>query len=117
MALNNISTLPNKADRKAAKLALADAARSAALPTIVSGGTTWQFQVFEPSTFKVWTISTAYLLNDYVRVPSNGYFYKCTVAGTTAAAEPVWPTNYDYRPLNVLNTGLVAPTLGRPWQV
>jgi hypothetical protein len=117
MSSNGISHLVDKADRRTAKLALADAARSAALPMVVSGGTTWQFQVFVPTTFRDWKVSTAYLLNEYVRVPSNGHYYKCTVAGTTAAAEPVWPTNYDHRPLNVLNTGLVAPTLGRPWQV
>ena len=116
MSANGISHLASKADRKAAKLALADAARSAALPTIVSGGTTWQFQVFEPTTFRDWKVSTAYLLNEYVRVPSNGWFYKCTVAGTTAAAEPVWPSNFDPRPLNILDTNLVAPTLGRPWK-
>ena len=117
MSANGISTLPNKADRKTAKLALADAARSAALPTVVSGGTTWQFQVYVPTTYSTWQESTAYLQNDYVRVASNGYFYKCTVAGTTAANEPVWPADFGPRPLNVLDTNLVAPTQGRPWTV
>lgn len=116
MSANGISHLANKADRRAAKLALADATRSAALPTVVSGGTTWQFQVYEPATYTDWKVSTAYLQNVFVRVPSNGWFYKCTVAGTTAANEPVWPADFGPRQLNVLNVALVAPTQGRPWE-
>lgn len=41
-----------------------------------------------------WTVNTAYILG-YIIEPtsSNGYIYKCTTAGTTAAStEPTWPT-------------------------
>ena len=40
-----------------------------------------------------WAASTAYALG-VIRCPNtgNGYFYEVTTAGTTAAAEPVWPT-------------------------
>lgn len=40
----------------------------------------------------VWTVSTTQALDDE-RQPTthNGYFYVCTVAGTTDALEPVWP--------------------------
>ncbi|MFH1034299.1 MAG: hypothetical protein V1806_07305 [Pseudomonadota bacterium] len=42
---------------------------------------------------KRWKASTAYALNDQ-RVPStpNGYYYQVTVAGTSAATAPTWPT-------------------------
>jgi hypothetical protein len=41
-----------------------------------------------------WAASTAYALG-VIRCPlatANGYFYEVTTAGTTGAAEPVWPT-------------------------
>ena len=40
-----------------------------------------------------WVASTAYALGDIV-VPttSNGFWYECTTAGTSAAGEPTWPT-------------------------
>lgn len=40
-----------------------------------------------------WAANTAYILNA-VAVPTvdNTYYYKATVAGTTAATQPVWPT-------------------------
>jgi len=44
-------------------------------------------------TADAWEASTVYAEGDYVlpTVP-NGYRYKCTTAGTSAAAEPTWPT-------------------------
>ncbi len=40
-----------------------------------------------------WAASTAYSVGDIV-VPTtaNGYYYECTVAGTSDTAEPTWPT-------------------------
>jgi len=40
-----------------------------------------------------WVASTAYVLGNFVKpVTLNGYHYKCTTAGTSAATEPTWPT-------------------------
>ena len=40
-----------------------------------------------------WTASHAYALGDIV-IPTtnNGFWYECTTAGTSGAAEPTWPT-------------------------
>lgn len=41
----------------------------------------------------VWVTLTAYTTISYVvPVTANGFYYKCTVAGTTGASEPTWPT-------------------------
>ncbi len=47
----------------------------------------------EPDTYTEWIASTARALND-LRVPRarNGYVYRVTVAGTSGATEPTWPT-------------------------
>ena len=46
-----------------------------------------------PITPSVWTTVTVQALNSFRKpTTSNGYYYKATVAGTTAAGEPVWPT-------------------------
>ena len=44
-------------------------------------------------TADAWVLTTVYALGDYVlpTVP-NGYRYECTTAGTSAGAEPTWPT-------------------------
>lgn len=40
-----------------------------------------------------WAASTAYILNQQVPPTTpNGHIYKCTVAGTSGATEPTWPT-------------------------
>ena len=40
-----------------------------------------------------WAAATAYALGDLViSVTSNGFWYECTTAGTSGAAEPTWPT-------------------------
>jgi len=40
-----------------------------------------------------WAASTAYSAGDYcVPGTANNHVYKCTTAGTSAAAEPTWPT-------------------------
>lgn len=39
-----------------------------------------------------WTASTAHAVEDVVRPnPANGYLYRCSVAGTSAATPPTWP--------------------------
>lgn len=42
---------------------------------------------------KLWKPAIAYAVNDIV-IPNayNGRYYKCTVAGTSGATEPTWPT-------------------------
>lgn len=41
----------------------------------------------------IWQASRAKLVGALVRpTTANGYHYKCTVAGTTGAVEPTWPT-------------------------
>ena len=46
-----------------------------------------------PTAPAAWAASTAYAVNDCVSPTSaNGYYYKATVAGTSDAAEPTWPT-------------------------
>lgn len=45
------------------------------------------------ATSVTWAASTAYALNDRaVPTTRNGYVYKVTVAGTSGASEPTWPT-------------------------
>lgn len=40
-----------------------------------------------------WQQSQAYALDSYVQpTVSNGYFYRCTTAGTSGSGEPSWPT-------------------------
>ncbi len=42
----------------------------------------------------IWQVSTAYTLDTYVApLIKNGYLYKCSVAGTSAQAEPFWADN------------------------
>jgi hypothetical protein len=50
-------------------------------------------QYLAPGTdWAIWTPATNYLLNAKIVPPvANGRKYKCTVAGISAAAEPVWP--------------------------
>lgn len=41
----------------------------------------------------VWTLTTVKTTISYVvPVTANGFYYKCSVAGTTAGTEPTWPT-------------------------
>lgn len=44
-------------------------------------------------TATTWAATTAKVEGDYVKpTVANGYYYKTTTAGTTAASEPTWPT-------------------------
>lgn len=46
-----------------------------------------------PRARAAWAGSTLYALNDLVRAGTdNGFFYKCTTAGTSGATHPTWPT-------------------------
>jgi hypothetical protein len=50
--------------------------------------------IFTPAVSRTtWTTLTAYTTSQYV-VPTvaNGFYYKCTAAGTAAAGQPTWPT-------------------------
>lgn len=41
-----------------------------------------------------WAASTAYTVGKSVEpITENGYRYECTIAGTTGASEPTWPTS------------------------
>ncbi len=53
---------------------------------------TWPESLIGP-VYTTWAATRAYALGDFVRpVTNNGFVYESTVAGTTAGAEPVWPT-------------------------
>lgn len=58
---------------------------------VASGGiTVLDTVVKEPA---AWVASTAYVVGDIVRpTVNNGYFYKCTTAGTSGSSEPTWGT-------------------------
>ena len=48
----------------------------------------------EEKEISTWNSSTSYSVGDEVRPTAskdNGYYYKCTVAGTSGASEPTWP--------------------------
>lgn len=61
------------------------AALAAAGGTQVDGGITWT------TVGVAWASATAYTTSDYV-VRAGGHYYKCIVAGTSAATAPTWPT-------------------------
>lgn len=119
MSANGISHLASKAARAAAKLALADTKRSTLPATISDNGIVWTQQIYEPESLIIpksvtyWAASTVVAINTYINVA--GIYYKCTTAGTTGAVAPTWTHSFGYRPLNVLNTSLHSPSLGRPW--
>lgn len=73
--------------------------------TIVDGTITWLDLGINPplsetqdrgfvAPVSVWTTLTGYLVGDFI-IPTviNGHVYECTVAGTSAAGEPVFPTD------------------------
>lgn len=50
-------------------------------------------QNIPPDAYAEWQASTAYVLNALVvPFPRNGHYYKATVAGTSGAAQPAFPT-------------------------
>lgn len=54
-----------------------------------------QVSVYPINLTAEWVASTAYSLNDIVKSTSatkNGYYFKCTTAGTSGTAEPTWDT-------------------------
>lgn len=54
-----------------------------------------QVSVYPVNLTAEWVASTAYSLNDIVKSTSatkNGYYFKCTTAGTSGTAEPTWDT-------------------------
>lgn len=59
--------------------------------TVVDGGVTWTCRLKS-----LWVGSAVRAVGDMVRPTTpNGYIYRCTVAGTSAAApEPTWPTTF-----------------------
>lgn len=55
-----------------------------------------------------WTAGTAYAVGDtVVPEPRNGHYYTCTVAGTSGASQPTWPTDDGD---TVAESGLSRPT-------
>ncbi len=62
-----------------------------------TGHTSWTLTDYTPTNdpfvHNAWAGSTAYSIDDYV-IPTtaNGYYYRCTVAGTSGSSEPTWPT-------------------------
>lgn len=65
--------------------------------------------------------TTAVALGDYIKpAVSNGRYYKVTAAGTTAAAEPVWPTDgstVTSGTATLKDMGVIAPVLGTDYSV
>lgn len=53
----------------------------------------WPYNLTSATDEPIWTASTVQYSGDIVRplIP-NGYYYECTVAGTTDTTEPTWPT-------------------------
>lgn len=62
----------------------------------------------KPVARTAWAQSTLYAEGDIV-IPGteNGFTYRCTSAGTSAATHPIWPTTVD---------GTVSETAGPTWQ-
>jgi|GEM_PF-6256373 len=68
--------------------------------TVVDGTVTWKcLRICEPGDearlpgMAAWQASTAYSQGDIVKPTTpNGFYYRCTVAGTSDTAEPTWPT-------------------------
>ncbi len=55
--------------------------------------TTIEATVDDDAGATTWLASTAYALDDLVLpTVANGYYYKCTTAGTSGTTEPTWPT-------------------------
>lgn len=59
-----------------------------------SSGVQWtESDTFTDDSVPAWGASRAYALGDIVRPTSpNGWWYECTVAGTSGASEPTWST-------------------------
>jgi len=58
-----------------------------------SDGTAKSADVNVANPIAAWVASTAYAVDDTVRpTTANGFYYRCSVAGTTAGAEPTFPT-------------------------
>lgn len=60
---------------------------------VIMDGSKRSWGVYAAKPASAWVASTAYSVGDFARpTTSNGLRYKCTVAGTSAASEPTWPT-------------------------
>jgi hypothetical protein len=68
-----------------------------------------------PQMYPAWHASQAYVANALiVPVPANGHVYRVTVAGTTAATPPVWPTTSG---ATVTDGGVTFAEAGAPaWE-
>ncbi len=52
---------------------------------------TYPYRYYRIPANKTHAVSTEFVLRDIVH-PGNGYFYICTVAGTSGGSAPTWPT-------------------------
>lgn len=53
----------------------------------------WPHPILSSEPSIIWQPNTAYAVDDIVRpTTQNGRSYRCTVAGTTGATQPTWPT-------------------------
>ncbi len=61
--------------------------------TYVDGSATGNITVAAP-TYQLWQAKHAYTVGDTVaRATANGFYYTCTVAGTSGYTQPSWPTS------------------------
>ena len=87
--------LTNVADPTSAQ----DVTTKTYVDTLVSHGLTFHEAVkdkdatYPISSAPAWAASTSYAVGDLVEpTTANGYFYKCTTAGTSGSSEPTWGT-------------------------
>ena len=98
-ALADVSMNGYKITTLAAPTTAQDAATKAYVDDLVANGLTWHEAVkdkditYPISSATAWAASTSYAVGDLVEpTTANGYFYKCTTAGTSGSSEPTWST-------------------------
>lgn len=87
---------------------------SSDLDTLVAYSRRQDMNINPPDPFTAWQANTAYLVGaQVVAEPRNGSYFTCTVAGTSGATQPTWPTSQP----NTVTDGTVTWGFGggAPW--